>query len=64
MLVPAISPLSWQYGDTDVRLGRVTEWLALDDGTEVPVGQKVFLVDGEDLPILELRELQINAATG
>lgn len=64
VLLPTISPLSWQYDDSDVRLGRVTEWVALDDGTEVPVGQKVFLVDGEELPILELRKLEINAASG
>ena len=64
VLIPAISPLSWQYEDTDVRLGRVTEWVALDDGTEVPVGQKLFLVDGEEVPILELRKIEINAATG
>jgi type VI secretion system protein ImpE len=64
VLIPAIAPLSWQYDDSDVRLGRVTEWVALDDGTEVPVGQKVFLVDGEELPILELRKLEINAASG
>jgi type VI secretion system protein ImpE len=64
VLLPTISPLSWQYDDPDVRLGRVTEWVALDDGTEVPVGQKVFLVDGEELPILELRKLEINTARG
>jgi type VI secretion system protein ImpE len=64
VLVPVISPLSWQYEETDVRLGRVTEWVALDDGSEVPVGQKLLLVDGEELPILELRELEINASSG
>jgi type VI secretion system protein ImpE len=61
VLLPAVSPLSWQYDDPDVRLGRVTEWVALEDGTEVPVGQKMFLVDGEELPILELRTLEIHA---
>ncbi len=64
VLIPAISPLSWHYEESDVRLGRVTEWVALDDGTEVPVGHKLLLVDGEELPILELRELEINAASG
>ena len=63
VLLPAICPLSWQYEDTDVRLGRVTEWVALEDGTEVPVGQKLLLVDGEELPILELRKLEVNAAS-
>ena len=64
VLIPAISPLSWQYEEPDVRLGRVTEWVALDDGTEVPVGQKLLLVDGEELPILELRKLEIHDASG
>lgn len=64
VLLPAISPLSWQYEDPDVRLGRVTEWVALQDGTEVPVGQKLFFVDGEELPILELRTLEIHAPSG
>ncbi len=64
VLIPNISPLSWQYEETEVRLGRVTEWGALDDGTEVPVGQKLLLVDGEELPVLELRELEINAVSG
>ena len=62
-LIPVISPLSWQYDDDDVRLGRVTEWVATDDGGEVLVGQKTLLVDDEELPILELRELEINATS-
>lgn len=64
VLIPAIAPLSWQYEEPDVRLGRVTEWVALDDGTEVPVGQKLLLVDGDELPILELRKLEIHDASG
>jgi len=64
VLIPAISPLSWQYEEPDVRLGRVTEWVALDDGTEVPVGQKLLLVDGEELPILEMRKLEIHDVSG
>lgn len=59
VLIPVLTPLSFEYPDPAVRLGRVTEWVALDDGTEVPAGQKVLLVDGEELPILELRELDI-----
>jgi protein involved in temperature-dependent protein secretion len=29
---------------------------------EVPLGQKLLLVDGEEVPLLELRELQFNAS--
>jgi protein involved in temperature-dependent protein secretion len=31
----------------------------LDGDVEAPVGQKILLIDGEELPILELRELDI-----
>ena len=59
VLLPVIAPLSWQYDDGDLRLGRVTEWAETDDGAQVPIGQKLLLVDGEEFPILELRELEI-----
>ena len=58
VLVPALAPLSWQHEDAAVRLGRVTEWTPVDDG-EAPVGQKMLLVDGEEFPLLEVRELTI-----
>jgi type VI secretion system protein ImpE len=58
VLVPAISPFSFRHSDDAVRLGRATVW---DDqsGEDVPFGQKCFLVDGEEFPILELRRLEI-----
>jgi type VI secretion system protein ImpE len=59
LLVPALTPLAWQHADSDVRLGRVTEWQALEDGSQIPAGQKLLLVDGEEFPILEVRELVI-----
>ncbi len=59
VLVPALAPLSWQHHDDDVRLGRVTTFEPLPDDGEAPVGQKLLLVDGQEFPILELRELDI-----
>jgi type VI secretion system protein ImpE len=59
VLLPAMAPLTWQHPDGEVRLGRVTEWAEVDDGAQVPVGQKLLLVDGHEFPILELRELEI-----
>jgi type VI secretion system protein ImpE len=64
VLIPVISPLTFEYGDDAERLGRVTEWVRLDDGLEVPVGQKMLLVDGEEFPLLELRELDITPIAG
>jgi type VI secretion system protein ImpE len=63
VLLPALAPLTWQDPDDAVRLGRVTEWRALGDGAEGPIGQKLLLVDGEEFPMLELRELDIVPAT-
>ena len=59
VLLPAVAPLSWQHPDAAVRLGRLSEWMALENDLEAPMGQKLLLVDGEELPILELRELDI-----
>ncbi len=59
ILLPAISPLSWQHPDPEVRLGRVTEWCEDETGEIAPFGQKNVLVDGEEFPFLEIRELEI-----
>ena len=59
VLLPALAPLSWQHPDGAVRLGRATEWQELADGSQAPLGQKLLLVDDEEFPILELRELEI-----
>jgi type VI secretion system protein ImpE len=58
-----MAPLSWHHENDAVRLGRVTEWQELDDGSQTPVGQKLLLVDDQDFPILELRELDIVPAS-
>lgn len=59
ILVPAVSPLSWQHPDEEVRLGRVTEWCEDEGGEVAPFGSKTLLVDGEEFPLLEIRELEI-----
>jgi type VI secretion system protein ImpE len=59
VLLPVLTPGAYEHPSAAVRLGRVTEWIALDDGTEVPIGQKLLRVDDEEFPILEVRELVI-----
>lgn len=59
VLLPVLSPDAARHPDPDVRLGRATHWELLPDGRQVPVGQKLLLVDDEEFPILELRELEI-----
>ena len=63
VLLPALTPLSFQHADGAVRLGRVTEWCADEQGRERPYGQKMLVADGEEIPILEVRRLEIQADT-
>lgn len=60
VLVPVLTPGAARSDDPLVRLGRVTDWVATEGGLEVPVGQRLLLVDGEEFPILEVRELVID----
>jgi type VI secretion system protein ImpE len=62
VLIPAVAPLSWKHPDWQVRLGREIDWQTLPDGVEAPLGPKMLEVDGELIPILEVRELSITAA--
>lgn len=62
ILMPVLAPRSFESDDGAVQLGRATEWVRWEDGTEAPLGQKLLLVDGEEFPILELRELKITPA--
>ena len=57
VLIPAIYPFSWKHPDEAVWLGRVTDWSADEEGREYPSGQKILLVDGEEVPFLEVRTL-------
>ena len=61
VLLPAMSPLSSQHPDDVVRLGRTTEWCEDESGEIAPFGQKMLLVDGEEFPFLEVRQLEIYA---
>jgi type VI secretion system protein ImpE len=63
LFVPVLAPFSWQHADDAVRLGRATVWEADEAGDVVPFGQKLLLVDDEEIPILELRSLQFTAAS-
>jgi type VI secretion system protein ImpE len=63
VIVPAVAPLSWEHASGTVRLGREVDWLDLPDGTEAPLGPKLLDVDGELIPILDVRELLIDSPT-
>lgn len=62
VLLPVISPLSWKHADDKVRLGRATDWQDDGDGNAVPFGQKMFALDEDEIPILDIRHLEFDAA--
>lgn len=63
VLLPAIYPFSFTYPDESVWLGRQTLWVE-DEGTSYPLGQKMLLVDGQEIPFLEIRMLEFDIPEG
>ena len=61
VLIPVLYPDSYAYPNDSVRLGRETHWTDVEGGEPIPVGQKMFLVDGEEFPLLEVRKLEFAA---
>ena len=61
VLIPALSPFSYKHADDNVRLGRATVWEDSEIG-QIPYGQKMLVIDGEDVPLLEVRSIEIAAA--
>lgn len=59
VLLPVVTPLAYRHDDPLVRLGRSTDVVTDGDGEAWPEGAKVLLVDGEPLPLVDLRELVI-----
>jgi len=62
VLLPVLSPFAWQHSDEAVRLGRMTVWEEDESGAALPIGQKMLLVDGEEFPLLEVRQLEFASA--
>ena len=63
VLLPVLAPFSWKHPDDAVRLGRATVWEQREGyAEEVPFGQKLWLVDGEEIPFLEIRSLEFSPA--
>ena len=62
VLLPVLTPLVSKHPQNSVRLGRETVWEEAG-GETVPAGQKLLLVDGEEIPILEVRNLSFAASS-
>jgi type VI secretion system protein ImpE len=62
IFIPVLYPNTASHGESDVRLGRRTEWTALGDAVVVGAGQRVLLVDGEPVSLLDVRSLTCTPA--
>ena len=62
VLIPVMYPGSSRSSDDAVRLGRMTQWIEQENADPIPLGQKCFLVDGEEFPLLEVRKVEFTRA--
>jgi type VI secretion system protein ImpE len=62
VLLPALTPTVWRHTDTELRLGRATDWEELPDGDFAPVGQKVLRIDDRIVPLVDARVIVFTAA--
>lgn len=60
VLLPVLAPFSFKHPDDNVRLGRATQWEE-KDGVQVPVGQRMFSVDEDEIPLLDTRKIEFAA---
>jgi len=60
MFIPALYANSWKSDNDRVRLGRMTDWR--DAGEEIYIGEgmRMFWIDGQDRPILEIQTVEFN----
>lgn len=60
VFLPVLYVDSHAHANDQVRLGRMTEWQAVEDQLVVGAGQRVFLVDDEEVSLLELRDVHFD----
>jgi len=59
--LPVLYPDSFLHEDERIKLGRMTDWTPLGGSFSKGVGQHVFQVGEEELPLLEIREVLFEA---
>jgi type VI secretion system protein ImpE len=59
--MPTLYCGSHEHEDDQIRLGRKTDWKALPEGPVQGLGQRIWLAGETDRPILEVRQIVVNA---
>jgi len=63
-LIPTRYPGSPASDDPLVQLARKTDWVDAGGGLESGLGQRLLATDADDVPLLEVRELNLNTSDG
>jgi type VI secretion system protein ImpE len=58
VLIPAIAPLSFRHPEEQVQLGREAAWEENARHGQIPYGAKLMVIDGVDVPLMEIRSLE------
>jgi type VI secretion system protein ImpE len=61
VFMPALYPASHTSEEEEVRLGRKTEWSLLGEGIVVGRGQRIFLVDNQEIPLLQMQNAEFHS---
>jgi type VI secretion system protein ImpE len=62
--IPTRYPGTEGAADNALRLARKTEWIALGEETYLGLGQRIFATDEAEVPLTEIRKLEIGPAEG
>jgi type VI secretion system protein ImpE len=59
--IPTLYEGSGNHSNNQVKLGRMTDWKDAGEGLYLASGLRVFLIDGEDRAILDVRKINFDA---
>jgi len=60
VFLPVLYVASYEEPNESIKLGRLTEWKAKAEDLLIGVGQKTFLADDQEQPILGIREIEFD----
>jgi len=58
-LIPTRYPGSATSSDPLIQLARKTEWIEVDENWSLPIGQRMFVTDADEVALMDLRKLSI-----
>jgi type VI secretion system protein ImpE len=59
VFLPVLYPGTARHDSETVRLGRMTDWVDVGEGLVRGAGPRLFLIDGEERPVLEVGEIRL-----